>query len=117
MEEFTPISNDRGLYKKVLKQGNGDFPLDGSLVTITYTGILEDGTVFDESTEEGFEFKIEPNDALTGLVNGVKTMRKGEKAILVMRADYAYGSEGYLAIPPNATLIFCVDLLDFFKRK
>ena len=106
MEEFTPLTNDRGLYKKILKEGAGNFPVNGCIVTVFYKGVLEDGTMFDESTEEGFDFELGTNDALTGWEVGVKTMRKGEKAIFVLRSDYAYGESGYLIIPPNAPLIF-----------
>lgn len=117
MEEFTPITNDRGLYKKVLKEGVGSMPHDGCCVSVKYQGVLEDGTMFDESPEEGFEIQLGTGEALTGWEIGIKTMKRGEKSIFVMRSDYAYGESGYLIIPPDASLIFCIDLLDFTGNK
>ncbi len=114
MDEFTPITNDRGLYKKVLKEGSGNRPKDGHNVNVFYKGILEDGTVFDESNEEGFDFELGSGETLVGWETGMKTMRKGERSIFVMRSDYAYGEAGYMVIPPNASLIFCIELTEFY---
>ena len=116
MDQFTPLTNDRGLYKKILIDGSGVCPVDGSKVNVKYQGVLEDGTVFDESDEDGFEFELGSNESLHGWEIGIKSMRKGEKAIFVLRADYAYGEAGYLVIPPNTPLIFCIDLVEFINK-
>jgi FKBP-type peptidyl-prolyl cis-trans isomerase len=116
MDQFTPITNDRGLYKKILKEGMGKVPENGCKVLVSYKGVLENGTPFDESGEEGFQFELGKNEALLGWEVGIKTMKKGEKSIFVLRSDYAYGENGYMAIPPRACLIFCIDLIDFQKK-
>jgi FKBP-type peptidyl-prolyl cis-trans isomerase len=117
MDQFTPISNDRGLYKKILKEGIGSPPENGCKVLVVYKGVLEDGAIFDESSEEGFDFELGNNEALLGWEVGVKTMKKGEKSIFVLRADYAYGESGYMAIPANAPLIFFIELIDFQRKR
>jgi FKBP-type peptidyl-prolyl cis-trans isomerase len=118
MEQFTPLTNDRGLYKKILREGNGTYPDDGDTVWVQYKGVLEDGTLFDQShDDENFNFILGSGEALHGWEVGIKSMRRGEKSILVMRSDYAYGSDGYLIIPPEAPLIFYIELVDFKKNK
>jgi FKBP-type peptidyl-prolyl cis-trans isomerase len=121
MEEFTQMDDDKGLYKKILKEGYANRPKVGDVVKIYYTGILENGTVFEENNSgDGLTFKIGhvavteqgTYKIINGLETGIKSMRKGEKSILVMRSDYAYGEEGRLTIPPYASLIYCVDLID-----
>jgi FKBP-type peptidyl-prolyl cis-trans isomerase len=109
MNQFTPITKDKGVYKKVLKSGEGDTPKNGDTVTVAYKGIFEDGTLFDEA--EGMTFEINDN-MIPGLEIGVKTMRPGEKTILVIRYDYAFGEKGHEHIPPKASLIFMIDLIE-----
>ena len=118
MEQFTQLTQDKGLYKKILKEGSGPIPQEGSLVSIYYTGVLENGSVFEENRSgEGLVFRIgsqkESDDLklIVGLEAAIKTMRKGEKAIIVMRPDYGYGYEGFLKIPAFSPLIYCVDLI------
>lgn len=113
MEEFTAITNDRGLYKKILKEGTGNPPSRGTNVTVSYKGILEDGTPFDEN--DTFTFVLGGGAVINGWEVGIGTMRKGEKSILVMRCDYGYGEDGYMIIPPGATLIYMIDLLEFSR--
>jgi len=84
-----------------------------------YTGTLDDGTVFDSSRKRGtpFKFTIGKGQVIKGWDQGFATMRKGEKAILRCRADYAYGEGGQGSIPANATLNFDVELIDFHPKK
>lgn len=87
-----------------------------STCTVHYTGRLLDGTVFDSSVSRGtpFKFKIGVNQVIRGWDEGVATMKRGEKAFLVCPPDYAYGASGSPPkIPPNATLRFEVELIDF----
>jgi len=120
MDQFIPISDDKGLYKKTLKEGIGSLPKDGSIVSIYYTGVLENGTVFEENKSgDGLIFRIGTKNetdegtfqVIPGLEKAIRTMRKGEKAIIVMRSDYGYGDEGFLSIPPFSSLIYCIDLI------
>jgi FKBP-type peptidyl-prolyl cis-trans isomerase len=121
MDQFTPITEDKGLYKKILREGIGSFPRDGAIVSIYYTGVLENGTIFEENKSgDGLIFRIgsqnESEDGsfqvIPGLEKAIRTMRKGEKAIIVMRSDYGYGDEGFLSIPPFSSLIYSIDLIN-----
>ncbi|KAI9304828.1 hypothetical protein BJ944DRAFT_202088 [Cunninghamella echinulata] len=95
--------------------GNGkDFPKKGDTVTIHYTGTLQDGKKFDSSRDRGqpFQCKIGVGQVIKGWDEGVVQLSVGEKAKLTATADYAYGPRGIPGvIPPNATLIFDVELI------
>jgi FKBP-type peptidyl-prolyl cis-trans isomerase len=112
MEQFIALTNDRGLYKKILKDGKGSPPIDKSKVLIQCKGALEDGTLFEESPKDGQVIDL-AQENLKGLEIGIKSMIRGEKAIFVMRHDYAYGNKGNLKVPPNSAVIFCIDLIDW----
>merc|ERR1712232_1284806 len=107
----------------VTKEGSGGFPQPGDTVFVHYTGKLPDGKVFDSSIGKphrelfGFYFELGAGAVIGGWDKGVATMKKGEKAVLTCKPDYAYGAEGTPGgpIPPNATLIFEVELKDFRK--
>lgn len=117
---YIDISGDGGLLKKILQEGFGDaFPETGMEVTAHYTGTLDSGKKFDSSRDRNKEFKfvIGKGQVIKGWDKGFATMKKGEKAILRCRQDYAYGSGGQGDIPPNATLNFDVELIDFKPKK
>lgn len=111
MEEFTALTNDRGLYKKTLKEGSGEFPKKNSVILFSYIGVLEDGRTVDKQSKVKMELGNE--DLIKGLKIGLCTMKEGEKAILVMRHDYAYGDEQYGIVAPYSSMIFQVDLHSF----
>lgn len=114
------ISGDGQLVKEVLQEGTGDIPSAGDEVIAHYTGRLEDGTVFDSSVERGntFNFPLGRGRVIKGWDQGFATMRVGEKAILSCAPDYAYGAGGSPpTIPPNATLKFEVELIDFNAKE
>jgi FKBP-type peptidyl-prolyl cis-trans isomerase FkpA len=97
-----------------ITQGNGATPKKGDTVTVHYTGWLTTGAKFDSSVdrEEPFAFVLGEGQVIQGWDQGVATMRVGDKAKLTIPPDLAYGASGYPgAIPPNATLIFEVELL------
>ncbi len=97
-----------------LKAGNGPTPRKGDLVTVHYTGRFTNGKVFDSSVESGepFSFVLGARQVISGWDIGVATMKVGDKVQLTLPPELGYGAEGYPgAIPPNATLIFDVELL------
>jgi peptidylprolyl isomerase len=117
--DFVDLTGDGGLLKKLLVEGNGDFPNDGDEVEAHYTGTLDDDTVFDSSRDRGktFKFQIGRGSVIKGWDKGFATMRKGEKAVLRCRSDYAYGKRGQGKIPADATLNFDVELINFGPKK
>ncbi|VDO12302.1 unnamed protein product [Rodentolepis nana] len=106
-----------GVEVEVIKEGNqSDYPKKGQTVKVHYTGTLTDGTKFDSSRDRGkpFEFKIGCGQVIRGWDEGVAKMSLGERSKLTISPDYGYGSSGAGGvIPPNATLIFDVELISF----
>lgn len=98
-----------------ITSGTGPVPKSGDTVTVHYTGWLADGGAkFDSSVDRGepFEFVLGTGQVIAGWDQGVATMHTGDKVRLTIPPDLAYGAFGYPgAIPPNATLIFEVELL------
>ena len=111
------IRTSSGLMYIILKEGNGETPTSGALLEVHYTGRLLDGTKFDSSVERGqrFLFVVGTGRVIKGWDEAFLSMKKGEKRILIIPPDLAYGDKGMGTIPPNATLIFEVELFDFFK--
>lgn len=94
--------------------GAGPAPKHGDTVTVHYTGWLTDGTKFDSSLDrdDPFSFVLGAGQVIQGWDQGVAGMRVGDKARLTIPPELAYGQQGFPgAIPPNATLVFEVELL------
>ena len=97
-----------------IEVGAGAEATAGAQVSVHYTGWLEDGTKFDSSLDrqKPFGFKLGAGNVIKGWDTGVAGMKVGGKRKLVIPSDMAYGARGAGGlIPPNATLIFDVELL------
>lgn len=97
-----------------LNSSTGASPKAGDTVVVHYTGWLTDGVKFDSSVDrdDPFAFVLGAGQVIQGWDEGVATLKVGEKARLTIPPEKAYGPDGYPgAIPPNATLIFEVELL------
>ncbi|MBJ2175644.1 peptidylprolyl isomerase [Aureibaculum sp. A20] len=106
---------DSGLRYKITEKGNGKSATKGAKVSVHYRGQLLDGTVFDSSFErkEPIEFAIGVGQVIAGWDEGIQLLQVGDKARMVIPSELAYGSRGAGGvIPPNAPLIFDVELID-----
>lgn len=108
-------SKSMGLEIKTTKEGTGERTVkNGDNIAVHYTGKLTDGTKFDSSLDRGtpFEFMIGQGMVIQGWEQGLLGMKVGEKRTLTIPSDLGYGSRGAAGvIPPNATLIFDVELI------
>ncbi len=114
MSDSDYVTTPSGLKYKDMTVGTGESPEEGQKVTVHYTGTLTDGSKFDSSRDRGqpFDFKIGVGQVIKGWDEGVSTMKVGGRRELVIPAELGYGSRGAGGvIPPNATLIFDVELL------
>jgi peptidylprolyl isomerase len=115
VEEADYTTTQSGLKYYDLKTGTGDSPKTGQTVVVNYTGWLEDGTQFDSSIDRGepFSFVLGEGSVIPGWEEGVATMKVGGKRQLVVPPDLGYGDQGAGGlIPPGATLIFEIELLE-----
>lgn len=103
-----------GLFYKITHKGNGKKAEAGKEVSVHYTGMLLDKTVFDSShrRNQPLTFTVGIGQVISGWDEGILLLKEGDKARLVIPSDLAYGSRGAGGvIPPNAPLIFDVELV------
>jgi peptidylprolyl isomerase len=104
-----------GLQYVIDQPGTGSAALRGQIVQVHYTGYLTNGTKFDSSRDRGtpYEFPLGAGRVIKGWDEGVAGMKVGERRTLVIPPELAYGSSGFGGgiIPPNATLVFKIELV------
>jgi FKBP-type peptidyl-prolyl cis-trans isomerase len=106
---------ESGLRYQILQKGAGNMAKKGKTVSVHYKGQLADGTVFDSSYKrnEPIDFALGVGQVIPGWDEGIQLLKVGDKARFVIPSDLAYGSAGAGGvIPPNATLIFDVELMN-----
>jgi peptidyl-prolyl cis-trans isomerase A (cyclophilin A) len=106
---------DSGLRYQILQEGKGSKAEKGKTVSVHYKGQLADGTVFDSSYKRNqpIDFPLGVGQVIPGWDEGIQLLKVGDKARFVIPSDLAYGSTGAGGvIPPDATLIFDVELMD-----
>ena len=104
-----------GLQIETLTAGTGATPAPADRVKVHYTGTLIDGTKFDSSVDRGEPITFALTGVIKGWGEGLQLMKVGEKARLVIPPSLGYGPSGTGPIPPNATLVFEVQLLSIEK--
>lgn len=101
-----------------IEEGEGDEAKAGDTIVVHYKGTLDDGEKFDSSYDRGmpFQFKLGAGQVIKGWDQGFNGLKVGGKRKLTIPSDLAYGERGVdFTIPPFATLIFEVELLDIKK--
>ncbi|ANH61408.1 MULTISPECIES: peptidylprolyl isomerase [Dokdonia] len=107
-------TTDSGLRYQIIQKGDGVKAEKGKTVSVHYKGALPDGTVFDSSFKRNqpIDFQLGVGQVIPGWDEGIALLNVGDKARLVIPSDLAYGSAGAGGvIPPNATLVFDVELV------
>lgn len=110
----SPSSTPSGLQITDVKVGDGAVAQAGDTVSVTYTGTLTNGTVFDSSDQHGgqpFSFTLGAGQVIQGWDKGLLGMKVGGERKLVIPPDLGYGSQAVGSIPPDSTLMFDVKLL------
>lgn len=108
-----------GLKYVIIQEGKGENPKTGDVVKVHYSGFLKDGKKFDSSVErnEPFQFTLGQGQVIKGWDEGIALLKPGAKAKLIIPSELGYGPNGAGGvIPPNAELIFDVELIDFSKK-
>ena len=103
---------DTGFAYQFLREGEGDKPVKGQAVLMHYTGYLLNGKKFDSSYDRGqaFKFTLGKGKVISGWDAVVAGMKKGQRVVVKIPPQYAYGDKGVGPIPPNSELVFYMEL-------
>ena len=118
-ETGKPIQYDNGLIVQDIVVGTGKTAANGDTLSAHYIGKLENGTVFDESYDRGqpLQFVLGAGELIKGWDIGLGGMKEGGKRKLIIPPELGYGARGAgNAIPPNATLLFEIELVSVTKK-
>lgn len=108
------VTTASGLTYIVTKQGDGEQVKSGQTVIVNYTGLLTNGALFDSSVtrNDPFSFPVGAGMVIRGWDEGLQNLRVGDHATLIIPPEIGYGASGAGGvIPPNATLIFIIEVL------
>ena len=114
MSDQNVVTTPSGLKYIDIQEGDGATPTAGQTVVVHYTGTLENGSKFDSSRDRNrpFSFKLGAGQVIKGWDEGLSTMKVGGRRQLIIPPELGYGARGAGGvIPPNATLVFDVELL------
>ena len=108
------VTTASGLKYVDVTQGTGAIAQNGQMLTVHYTGTLQNGTKFDSSVDRGkpYQFRLGSGSVIKGWDEGLLGMKVGGKRKLTIPSALGYGARGSSNIPPNSTLLFDVELLD-----
>lgn len=118
LANFTPVSDVKELKIEDTKEGSGEPVQEGNTVIAHYTGALAaSGVIFESSLDGGqpFSAPLKQGSLIEGWVKGIPGMKAGGKRRLIIPANLAYGEQGSGEIPPNAPLVFDIELISFDK--
>jgi FKBP-type peptidyl-prolyl cis-trans isomerase len=113
LTELTETGTVADLRVQVLAEGSGEPVVQGDVVSVHYTGYFVDGTVFDSSRDTGtpYTLTLGAGSVIPGWEMGLIGMKVGERRLLAIPPQFAYGETGYGSVPPNSTLVFDVELV------
>mgnify|MGYP005846181463 CR=1 FL=1 len=109
------VLNERGLYTMLVKEGSGEPIYRGVLAHISYKAMLPNGTIFDRSELNGtdFVFEVGAGQVIPGWDLAIIGMKKGEKRVIAIPPELAYGTQGYgKIIPPNTFIVLEIEVKD-----
>lgn len=103
-----------GLKYAIISHGDGPMIDSGKVVTVNYSGYLQDGTLFDSSVErdEPIQFVVGQGQVIPGWDEGMRLLKKGDKARFIIPPQLGYGEMQLEKIPANSTLIFDTEIVD-----
>ena len=101
--------SNSGLYYVINTEGTGTRPTSSSNVTVAYKGYFLDGTVFDQSNDNGISFGL--NQVIKGWTEGITYFKEGGEGVLLVPYNLGYGANDYSSIPGGSVLVFDIKLI------